>query len=412
VPSRRIVRSLLAVVAIVLCLWAIKSTAASGVNRILIRYALIARDLDAARDASRIAPNDAQAHNAAATLANLAGSKAEVLASLENGVALRPADYTLWLALGLERDEIRDQTGALKALDESVRLAPFYAAPRWQRGNVLLRAGRVDEAFVDLNWAAASDPELGARIVDLAWSISSRDPYQTERLVEMRTPQMRLAFARVLLREKMFIDAVRQFEITGYHNDAINQEMILGLLSQGAYWEAREVWQVSQHSQNLPPIYDGGFETALSLNEKAFGWRIPSELKGAQVRLDAVDRQSGEQSLLIEFSGEPPASFLSQLVVVEPNSSYRLNFAVRAANIVSGGPPVMTVHDAGNQALLGQSERLQTAAGGWRLMSFEFKTGPNTRAVMIGLGREACATAPCPIFGSLSLDSFSLERVN
>ena len=42
--------------------------------------------------------------------------------------------------------------------EAAVRLAPFYAQPRWYLGNMLLQAGRLDEGFAELRRAVKSDP--------------------------------------------------------------------------------------------------------------------------------------------------------------------------------------------------------------------------------------------------------------
>jgi tetratricopeptide (TPR) repeat protein len=408
-------KTLLVILAIVLCLWTIRASAVFGVSRALVKYSLVIQDADAARQATQTAPQDAQTHIAAATIASLAGNTEESIAALEHAAAVRPADHSIWLALGIKRDEAGDKPGALAAFDEAVRRAPFYARPRWQRGNLLLRAGRRDEAFRDLGQAATSNPELVPRLIDLAWSVSLGDPDTTEQLMPMNAPERRIAFARLLAREHRFPDAVRQFALSGRNNTEIASELVQELLSRGGYAEAYEVWKTTAPagSDLNSLIYDGGFEGPLLKDERAFGWRVTANLKGARVMPDATDRQSGATSLLIEFEGElNSATLLSQLVIVKPATRYQISFATKAKNIVSGGPPIVNVIDASGQQLLAKSEALNKDFGSWRLISFEFTTDDNMRAVMINLGRESCTTATCPIFGSLSLDSFSLTPLD
>jgi hypothetical protein len=97
--------------------------------------------------------------------------------------------------------------------------------------------------------------------------------------------------------------------------------------------------------------------------------------------------------------------------MVEPSVRYKVNFAARPKDIVSGGPPLAVITDASSRERLGQSTTLVKGNDGWQTISFEFTAAPKTNAVVISIEREACTTAPCPIFGSLSLDSFSMERV-
>jgi hypothetical protein len=60
---------------------------------------------------------------------------------------------------------------------------------------------------------------------------------------------------------------------------------------------------------------------------------------------------------------------------------------------------------------LGQSPPLSKGTTGWNVVSFEFTTQPTTNAVVLSVQREGCSAPPCPIFGVLSLDSFSIEQL-
>src|SRR6185436_6183430 len=117
--------------------------------------------------------------------------------------------------LGLLRDQARNSAGALAAFDEAIKRAPFYAQPRWNRGNVLLRSGQYDAAFADLNQAAQSKPDLIPILIDLAWGISRGDVKLTEQLTQMKGEKMRLAFARLLARRGKGPEAIEQLRGAG-----------------------------------------------------------------------------------------------------------------------------------------------------------------------------------------------------
>ena len=103
---------------------------------------------------------------------------------------------------------------------------------------------------------------------------------------------------------------------------------------------------------------------------------------------------------------------MSQLVLVEPSRRYRINFASRSQDVVTGGLPLLVVSDAADSRRLGQSAPLAKGNSDWQPFSFEFTTTAATTAVILGLQRENCTTTPCPIFGAISLDSFSVEQMN
>lgn len=413
--SNRYLRLLLVGVAVVICVWAIRAAATFGMARLFVRYALVTRSQDAARTAAQLSPNDAQAQITAATLANLSGSQAESLGAVERAVAARPTDYSLWVALGLSRDQQGDKAGALAAFDEAVKLAPSYSQPHWQRGNLLLRAGQYDAAFRDLNYAVQSNPDLIPKLLDLAWGLSRRNPVTTESLVPIKSPKMHIAFAQLLAREGKAEEALAHWKAAGVTGADLQGEPLRQLLAKRAYKEAFALWQSGKASGSTgkAPLEDGGFEGPLVLSEEGFGWRVPGNLRGVNLTLDATDRHSGNTSILMSFQGESESSapVLSQLTIVEPSGRYKLNFAARSQEIVSGGPPIVVVKDAAGGKLLGQSAPLNKGTAAWQVFSVEFAALPETSAVVVSVQRESCTTSPCPIFGSLWLDSFSLERL-
>lgn len=418
--SSRFVRLLMVTVATGICLWTIWSAANFGFARLLGKYALVVGNLAAAEKAVRLTPSDANAHFVRAAALSLSNSVSESISELEQAVALRPSDYNLWLQLGLSRDQAQDSAGALAALNEAVRLAPFYALPRWQRGNLLLRMGRHDEAFADLNHAARSNPELTPTVIGLAWALSKGNPDLTEQLAEIKTEKMRLTFARLLAREGKASEALRQLRDVGTVSDDIRRELVEQLLAKSAFWEAFQIWRVTRepvavNGQAGPLIYDGGFEGSLAFDEGGFGWRVPRSLPATTVSLDSTQPHSGSKSLRIDFQGgaDPASELVSQLILVEPSRRYQINFASRSQDIVTGGLPLVVVTDAkGDRRRLGQSAPLGgRGTSDWQVSSLEFSTGATTTAVVVNLQRENCATSPCPIFGSISLDSFSAAQL-
>jgi tetratricopeptide (TPR) repeat protein len=416
--SYRAVRSFIVVVAIGICASIIWLAGGFAFSRLFTRYSLMQRSLPAAERAVELAPLDADAHVARAALLSFSGPASQSAAELEQAIALRPAHYYLWLNLGMLRDQAGDSEGALSAFDESIRLAPFYALPRWQRGNLLVRMGRYDEAFADLNQAARSDPELIPSLIDLAWGISKGNISLTEQLARINTGVMHTAFARLLARQGKAQEALAQFQAAGSVKAEVRKELVEQLVAKKAFREAFEIWKGNAGSPGnehaSPSIYDGGFEGPLSFDEGGFGWNLPRDLQAISMSLDSSQPNSGSKSLRIEFGGDSNAGspLLSQLILVEPSQRYRINFGARSQDIVTGGLPIAIVHDtSGDLKPLGRSLPLSSGSTDWRVVSFEFTTRATTSAVVLSLQREACTTAPCPIFGSISLDSFSMEQL-
>ena len=417
-PSPRYLRLLLVAVAIAACVFVIRSAAAFGVSRLLVTYSLTAPSAAAANKATDVTPADAEAHLASAAMLSLSDRPDQSAAELERAVALRPADYRLWSALGLLRDQLGDPRGALAAFDEAIKRAPFYSQPRWNRGNVLLRTGQYEAAFNDLSQAAQSNPELIPKLLDLAWGVSQSNVELAEELAQVKTEPMRLAFARLLARRGKGRETLAQLARAGSVPDAVRRELVEQLLARSAFSEAFEIWKAGRvepgREPARPSIYDGGFEGTLEIASGGFGWRVPRDLQAISISLDQVQPQSGARDLRVDFGGNsnPALPVVSQLILVEPSRHYQVNFAARSQDIVSGGRPLLIATDAaGEQKRLGQSAPLAQGSSDWQSFSFEFTTAATTNAVLISLQRENCTSSPCPIFGSISLDSFSVQQL-
>jgi tetratricopeptide (TPR) repeat protein len=391
-----------------------KSAASFGFSKLLARYALATNSLEAADEAVKLTPNDAEAHRARAVVLNNSGLKEHAMKELEVAVSLRPRDDLLWLDVGMLRDGYGDTAAALVAFDHSVRLAPYYGHPYWQRGNLLVRLGRYDEGFTDLRFAAASNRDFLPSLIDLAWGISKGDAQLTEQLVNFEDDRTRLALSRYFARRGKTREAVQQFrKITTSVSEDARADLVRTLIQSKAFPEAFEIWKSgSANANSTSIIQDGGFEQELTFDQNEFGWRAP-KYDNVVFALDVNGPHSGSRSLRIRFDGyDNSAPVLAQLLLVEPERSYRVSFAVKTKDLVTGGLPTFRVVDAGSEKVLGTSPGFQDARGVWTIMTVDFKTLPASPAVFLRLERNPCSSSPCPVFGHVWLDSFAVDEVN
>ena len=160
-------------------------------------------------------------------------------------------------------------------------------------------------------------------------------------------------------------------------------------------------------------IYDGGFEEPITVGPPGFGWQITPSIANVTMSVDTNERKSGSRSLRIDFHGNssPTVPLLTQLVLVKPRTHYRLRLAAQTKELISAALPVITISDASDpkSASLAQSPPVRSEASGWREFALDLVTGPETQAIIISVLRQSCASDPCPAFGTLWLDSFSLE---
>jgi hypothetical protein len=408
-------RVLIAVVTSGLCVWGIWQAARMGIARQSTRKATVS-DLAAVDRAVRLSPYDAETHFARGDLLQRTENYAEAKIEFERAVQLRPRDYFLWLVLGVTRDSDRDQEGALLALRQSALLAPAYAQPSWQLGNLLLRMGEIDQAFVELRKAAQGDPTTLPVTIDLAWNLSQHDPKKLELMLQPDNDSTRLALALFLAKRNQGAAAVEQFLLSKTISDEKAQALLAELLKARAFSDAYQVWAQIRGAPATNPgaeFVDGGFEGALATGQAGFGWQIAPNIANVEMSVDTSERQSGGRSLHAVFRGNsnPATPLLTQLILVKPQTHYQITFAALTRDFVSAAAPILTVSDASDPkgVTLAQSPPLLPDKSGWRSLTVDVTTNTATQAIRVSIARQNCANDPCPAFGSLWLDSFSIQ---
>lgn len=401
-----------------LCLFgAVWAARSAGLARLAAFYSVNNNSLGWANSAVNLCDVDPEAYFIRGLVLTRSGKPAEATKEFERAIALRPRDYLAWLELGRARDEANDQQGALIAFNEAVRLAPYYAQPRWQRGQLLLKAGRRDEAFADLRRAVKSDTDLLAAAIELAWKSCGEDVQAVEQAIQPQTVETRLAIARSFLEHGKMSEAIRLFRAAGDAADEDRRGLIYELLAAKQFARSYEVWasglDAPSGGSGIAAITDGSFESKIELNEPGFGWKLASGVRDMRVTLATDQPRTGARSLRIDWNGnsDPSAVVASQLVLVNAKTRYRLSFEVRTEEVVTGGVPMITVTDVSRDPYTQlQTKTLPQGTSGWRDDTVEFATLAATSAVRISIQRENCSSEPCPIFGRVWLDDFLLKK--
>lgn len=417
-------RPVIAAISLVACLLGVWVCGRAGRARLLINHINYKEDaglLASINEAIRLSPLDPEVHYARALVLWRMEQLPEAIREYESVVALRPRDYVPWLDLGSTRDNNGDEEGALSAFKEAVRLAPHYGLPRWELGNLLLRMGQRDGAFTELRRAAMSDPKLLPDVIDLAWDAYSSDAQAVQQAIQPQSPQARLALAHFFVNHEKTTEAMDLFRSTSGTTAKDRHALLTALLAARRFTEAYEVWASGRDAIRkegyhvISAITDGSFESDINLDDPGFGWQLASNLQAVRLSLDTNEPHTGTYSLRLYWSGDsnPSASVVSQLVLVEPKTRYRLSFAVRTQEMLTIGLPMVTVADASGDdgPVLAQSKPFPRGTSGWQDYTTEFATAETTSAVRITIRRESCNMVPCPILGQAWVDDFSLERL-
>jgi hypothetical protein len=387
-------------------------SARAGYAALLTARVTSLNDLPAVSKAVRLSPGNAHTHVLLGALLEASDDRAAAIAQYQTAVALRPDDYVVRMQLARGQELDGDTIAAITNGRVAVNLAPFYAQPHWQLGNILVRAGRNEEGFQQLRLAGASDHALWPPVIDLAWQVSHGDASFVKRELAPQAPADFLALGDYLKKRKQVAEAVAMFSAAGDGAEAVQarRQYVNELINAKEFRTAFELWKINPNvtSASSEGIIDSGFEMESDLNE-SFGWRA-IDLKETTLSLDNANPEQGRTSLRVDFNGaaNAGADVISQLVLVTPKTHYKLSLNFRSDSIVSGGLPNVAVVDAGDNKLLGQTGALSQTTNSWQLTTIEFTTGDSTSAIRIALQRLPCPTLPCPIFGKLWLDDFVL----
>jgi len=383
-------------------------------------------NLNIAQTAASLAPDDPLTHwrLAQVTQKNLPlDQQVQAIAEFEKAVRLSPNDYRFWMALGTASEQVGDVAKAEQALKRAVALAPAYAYPRWYLGNLLLRSGRYDEAFVELRLASEADVEFQPQQFNLIWEIYGSDPDGLKKAVG-ESALARGKFALYLLGRQKYEEGLRLWDSLSAEDKRANREtgeaMVKSLVAAFHYHDAMKVWNAISNEKfraEVGRVFDPGFEDASSYGEEAaFGWQV-KPVPQVKIGIEPANVHSGANSLRIAFHVRTNIENInvSQLVPVATNTEYDFEFYVSTEKLETGGPPLVQIIDPTTSTPLVSSPAAPNGTSEWNRVGLTFKTGDKTEGVLIQIVRPSCGTNEvpiCPIFGSVWYDDFSFKRRN
>ncbi|MGZ8842195.1 MAG: tetratricopeptide repeat protein [Pyrinomonadaceae bacterium] len=386
-----------------------------GLGSFLTARAARTDSIASGEKAVKLAPGNPDAHLVRGALFEANNDLPAAISEYQIATGLRPDDYVVWLNLARARELSGDNVGAIAAARAAVPLAPYYAQPHWQLGNILVRAGQRDEGFKELGLAGESNPALMPAIIDLVWRISQGDARFVIRALRPQRPESFLALAQYMRKKNQIDSAVAMYMATGNVAEQDRGAYVAELITGAHFREAYSLWSFGRPNisrDGVGLIIDPGFEQESNLDDPGFSWRSVNRATSLTRSLDSESPREGKSSLRIDFSGDsdPAAAIISQLVLVEPKTDYELRCSVRSQDVTSGGLPSVQVTNAITNAVIGQTDFLPRSTNGWSDLTINFVSGEPGAAVQIALKRAPCSSSPCPIFGQLWLDNFSLQK--
>jgi tetratricopeptide (TPR) repeat protein len=378
--------------------------------------------LDSARVAINLAPRDPLTHWRLGRLEQKDFGKVPLDAGAKHfaeAVELSPRDYRLWMDLGRALEDSGDVARAEAALRHAITLAPAYAYPHWYLGNLLLRAGRTDEAFTELRFVAESAQPLRAQVFSLALQVMGDDSEALKRAMGGST-ELRAQLASYLIANQKLDEGLRFWNSLTPREKKEQHETGESLLKAFAaikkFHNAISVAQELATNETTKPavneLFNGGFEnTTVAAGSSIFGWQITS-IPAAQAAIDSGQFHSGSRSLrlILKSTTTLALTTVSQLIVVQPATHYRLQYYARVDDMRSAGTPIFEIVDETDNSVLGASAPAPSGTVDWGVFSIDFTTKANTEGIRLRINRALCGEDPvCPIFGTVWYDDFNIQ---
>lgn len=379
--------------------------------------------IEMARLAVRWAPDDPLTHWRLGMLEKKVFSAENMAAAVREyqlAVALSPNDYRYWMDLGRALESAGDKENGEKALRRAVDLAPAYSHPRWHFGNLLLREGKLAEAFEQLGYAAEADNQMRSQVFGLAMQVFDGDINEIARVAAV-SAAARIQFAIYLSTMARFDDAMRMWATISpadrQGQRELSQELKTSLIASKQFRAALNVMRETDPNTSLPQleqIRNGGFESSLPApGADSFDWVVNSR-SPAQIGIDSrAHNGSGSLRILFRAPNTLEKIQLSQTVIVEPGAKYRFEYYFRTEDLTTANTPILMIQDAVDNATLAETVPLPSGTNDWQRVTFEFKTNPKHDGMTIGFRRAPCGEEQiCPIFGTVWYDDFSLQRID
>lgn len=338
--------------------------------------------------------------------------------NFEEAVRYAPDDYRYWLELGRAYEQVENFEKAEKAFQRAVAIAPNYSNVHWQIGNFYLRRGRDAEAFAGLGRSAETSAVYREQVFSVVWDYYEKDKTKLEQLAGGK-PDMRAGLAKFYAAKELPEDSLRIWNTLSEEDKTRNQD-IARLIAQALY-DKRFFRSSIEFIRQLGiepqaqggTVQNGGFEAPIAADAKEafFGW-IYTRKERVEINTDPMKKKEGNKSLRFTFNGFTGIEIKNflQIVTVESNKKYRLNFWLKTENLKSAGTPGIEIVNANDEKIIKAVVPFPSGTQDWTLTSIEFTSPPNAEAVAIRLDRGYCGDA-CPIVGTFWVDDFKLEAL-
>ena len=332
----------------------------------------------------------------------------------QRAVQLSPNNVDFRLLLAATQSVSGDVAARESHLRMAVTLAPHYPQVRWQLANLLVRAGKLDEALDEFRQIADARPALLPSAFDLLWEATSGDVSALMRATGEQT-RNRIMLANFLLQQKRADAAAQVFssiDSTAKASAPETPDFLNRLMNAGEPALARRLWSETRGTKDSQSglLSNGSFETEAPTNLAHFDWQLKRS-DYASPKFEAGTAHSGERALRLDFAGRDTTKLtdeVRQLLVLQPGMAYRLSCYAKTAQFKAPEGPRWVVLNQANNQLVAATNRVILDQADWQLLTAEFTTPAGQKTYWLALQRTPQFSYDDPTKGTLWFDDCSL----
>lgn len=398
--------------AFVICFAAAFGYFAASSSQVLAAYFSESRNPKWMRRAARLDPGDADIRYKLGRFELLAGHSSEkALPWLESATELNPHVARYWTDLALAQEsegDVRSESVSLRRALQADSHSPEIA---WHAANLYLSQGAIDDAMKQFHVVLENSPELTLPALRTCWKIRPDIDYL---LADVVPPAVYAPLLQFLISQNEIAASEKVWQQIFSIQQPVHRDDLLEytkyLILHREVDQAARVWREAAgiaslqsyepSSENL--LVNGDFD--LDLLNGGFDW-VHQKTEGVSLALDPSQPHASSRSLRVTFEG--PGIYdagISQVVAVEPNTSYEFSAFYKAADMDGAGGMELAIQDAYKGTSFLMSEDLRDADF-WKKTGGSFTTAPDTELLIVRIVR---APAGSPIRGTLWIDGLQL----
>jgi hypothetical protein len=310
-------------------------------------------------------------------------------------------------------------------LRAALALAPYHLRVRWRLANLLIRAGKLEQAITEFHIVNAGTATYLSETMDLVWQASDGSVAAVESAMVDRSSDnppaqtaAKLALARFFVQQSQFepaADIFRSLDTRQRLDSPVTQGLLDDLIMAGQVGLAAQLWTelLSPEAQpNRPLIWNGGFETTIRKGLTQFDWNL-SQGKYARISLATNIAHTGRRALEITYLGIDTTQLeneIRQLIPARPGARYRLDAYVKAEDLVAPDAPQIAIVSFDSNKIIATSTPVETGSHDWQLLTIEFVSPPDSKAIFVTIKQKPQFSYVKPTRGTVWFDDFTLQQ--